>query len=114
MEMKRVVITGLGAVSPNGGTAEEFWNNSINGKSGIGPMTLCDPTNYTCQIAGEIEDFDPTIVIDPKEARRMARFSQLAVVAGKEALTSSGIDIQKLDSRLKFYDRFTYFLGSIS
>lgn len=98
MEMKRVVITGLGAVSPNGGTAEEFWNNSINGKSGIGPMTLCDPTNYTCQIAGEIEDFDPTIAIDPKEARRMARFSQLAVVAGKEALTSSGIDIQKLDS----------------
>lgn len=96
--MKRVVITGLGAVSPNGGTAEEFWNNSINGKSGIGPMTLCDPTNYTCQIAGEIEDFDPTIAIDPKEARRMARFSQLAVVAGKEALTSSGIDIQKLDS----------------
>ena len=80
--MKRVVITGLGAVSPNGGTAEEFWNNSINGKSGIGPMTLCDPT----------------IAIDPKEARRMARFSQLAVVAGKEALTSSGIDIQKLDS----------------
>ena len=98
MEMKRVVITGLGAVSPNGGTAEEFWHNSINGKSGIGPMTLCDPTNYTCQIAGEIEDFDPTIAIDPKEARRMARFSQLAVVAGKEALTSSGIDIQKLDS----------------
>ena len=98
MEMKRVVITGLGAVSPNGGTAEEFWNNSINGKSGIGPMTLCDPTNYTCQIAGEIEDFDSTIAIDPKEARRMARFSQLAVVAGKEALTSSGIDIQKLDS----------------
>ena len=98
MEMKRVVITGLGAVSPNGGTAEEFWNNSINGKSGIGPMTLCDPTNYTCQIAGEIEDFDPTIAIDPKEARRMARFSQLAVVAGKEALTSSGIDIQKFDS----------------
>ena len=96
--MKRVVITGLGAVSPNGGTAEEFWNNSINGKSGIGPMTLCDPTNYTCQFAGEIEDFDPTIAIDPKEARRMARFSQLAVVAGKEALTSSGIDIQKLDS----------------
>ena len=98
MEMKRVVITGLGAVSPNGGTVEEFWDNSINGKSGIGPMTLCDPTNYTCQIAGEIEDFDPTIAIDPKEARRMARFSQLAVVAGKEALTSSGIDIQKLDS----------------
>ena len=98
MKMKRVVITGLGAVSPNGGTAEEFWHNSINGKSGIGPMTLCDPTNYTCQIAGEIEDFDPTIAIDPKEARRMARFSQLAVVAGKEALTSSGIDIQKLDS----------------
>ena len=98
MEMKRVVITGLGAVSPNGGTAEEFWHNSINGKSGIGPMTLCDPTNYTCQIAGEIEDFDPAIAIDPKEARRMARFSQLAVVAGKEALTSSGIDIQKLDS----------------
>ncbi|MQG08269.1 MAG: beta-ketoacyl-ACP synthase II [SAR202 cluster bacterium] len=96
--MKRVVITGLGAVSPNGGTVEEFWDNSINGKSGIGPMTLCDPTNYTCQIAGEIEDFDPTIAIDPKEARRMARFSQLAVVAGKEALTSSGIDIQKLDS----------------
>ena len=96
--MKRVVITGLGAVSPNGGPAEELWNNSINGKTGIGPMTLCDPTNYTCQIAGEIEDFDPTIAIDPKEARRMARFSQLAVVAGKEALTSSGIDIQKLDS----------------
>ena len=98
MQTQRVVITGLGAVSPNGITVKEFWNSLINGKSGIGPMTLCDPSGYTCRIAGEILDFDPSVAIDFKESRRMARFSQLAVVAGKEALINSGLNLEGIDS----------------
>ena len=95
MESKRVVITGQGAVSPNGLSVTEFWSNLVKGVSGIGPMTLCDPTEYTCQIAGEVTEFDPLVAIDPKEARRMARFSQLAVVAGKEALLDSGLNFHE-------------------
>tara|TARA_A100001037_G_scaffold110149_1_gene100452 strand:- start:4172 stop:5416 length:1245 start_codon:yes stop_codon:yes gene_type:complete len=98
VESKRVVITGQGAVSPNGLSVTEFWSNLVKGVSGIGPMTLCDPTEYTCQIAGEVTEFDPLVAIDPKEARRMARFSQLAVVAGKEALLDSGLNLMGTDS----------------
>lgn len=98
MELKRVVITGLGAVSPIGLTVGEFWKSLVEGKSGIGPMTLCDPTDYTCQIAGEVTGFDPSLYIDPKEARRMARFSQLAIAAGQEALDNSGLNLSQLDS----------------
>ena len=73
-QRRRVVVTGLGAITPLGLTADEFWQNLLAGQSGIGPMTLCDPTDYPCQIAGQADDFNPTDYIGNREARRMARF----------------------------------------
>ena len=80
-----------------GQTPDAFWANLLAGKPGIGPMTLCDATDYPCRIAGEVRDFDPTQYIDGKEARRMARFSQLAVAAGLTAVESAGLDISQED-----------------
>ena len=96
-DRNRVVITGMGAITPLGQTPDAFWANLIAGKPGIGPMTLCDATDYPCRIAGEVRDFDPTQYIDGKEARRMARFSQLAVAAGLTAVESAGLDISQED-----------------
>ena len=96
-DRNRVVITGMGAITPLGQTPDAFWANLLAGKPGIGPMTLCDATDYPCRIAGEVRDFDPTQYIDGKEARRMARFSQLAVAAGLTAVESAGLDISKED-----------------
>ena len=93
----RVVITGMGAITPLGRTADTFWANLLAGKSGIGPMTLCDPSDYPCRISGEVSDFDPVEYINSKEARRMARFSQLAVAAGLTAVESAGLDVSKED-----------------
>ena len=93
----RVVVTGLGAITPLGQTADTFWQNLVAGKSGIGPMTLCDPTDYPCRISGEVSDFDPVQYINAREARRMARFSQLAVAAGLSAVESAGLDMSRED-----------------
>ncbi|MBM3942178.1 MAG: beta-ketoacyl-ACP synthase II [SAR202 cluster bacterium] len=98
MERKRVVITGMGAVTPLGQGVETFWSNLVAGKSGVGPMTLCDPTVYPCRISGEVRDFDPAAYLDVKEARRMARFSQLAVAAAQMAVASAQLDTSKEDS----------------
>ena len=98
MERPRVVITGMGAITPLGLTANLFWENLLQGKSGIGPMTLCDPTDYPCRIAGEAIDFDPDKFISPRESRRMARFSQLAVSAALMAVEDSHLDVSKEDS----------------
>ena len=94
----RVVITGMGAMTPLGETIEEYWEGLVNGKSGIGPMTLADSSEYPCKISGEVSNFDPSTYINPKEARRMARFSQLAVSAAGLALEDSGIDLDKENS----------------
>ncbi|MCH8279752.1 MAG: beta-ketoacyl-ACP synthase II, partial [Chloroflexi bacterium] len=93
----KVVVTGMGAITPLGQTADVFWKNLVAGKPGIGPMTLCDPTGYPCQIAGEVRDFDPGQYLDNREARRMARFSQLAVAAGLTAVESAGLKMSKED-----------------
>jgi 3-oxoacyl-[acyl-carrier-protein] synthase II len=85
----------MGAITPLGQTADAFWKSLVAGKPGIGPMTLCDPTNYPCRIAGEVRDFDPTEYLDSREARRMARFSQLAVAAGLTAVESAGLNISR-------------------
>ena len=85
MEKRRVVVTGIGAITPLGQSAETFWAKLVAGVSGIGPMTLCDPAGYPCRIAGEVTEFDPTDFLPAREARRMARFSQLAVAAGLQA-----------------------------
>ena len=95
MDRKRVVITGVGAITPLGQSVDAFWANLVAGKSGIGPMTLCDPTGYPCRIAGEVIDFDPADYIPIREARRMARFSQLAVAAGLKAVESADIKMNK-------------------
>ena len=91
----RVVITGMGAITPLGQTADLFWKNLVAGVPGIGPMTLCDPTDYPCRIAGEVRDFDPAQYLDNRDARRMARFSQLAVAAGTTAVESAGLDMSQ-------------------
>ena len=97
-QRRRVVVTGLGAITPLGLTADEFWDNLVAGKSGIGPMTLCDPTDYPCQIAGQADDFNPNDYIGSREARRMARFSQLAVAAAMQAVADADLDIAGEDA----------------
>lgn len=97
MDRRRAVITGMGAVTPLGLTAREFWRNLVQGKSGVGPMTLCDPTLFPCRIAGEVNGFDPVQYISGKEARRMARFSQLGVGAALMAVEDSGLDMSSED-----------------
>ena len=93
----RVVVTGLGAVTPLGVTAGEFWKNLVDGVSGIGPMTLCDTTDYPTKIAGEIPDFNPRDRLDARDARRMSRFSQIAVTAGLMAIEDAGLDLESED-----------------
>jgi 3-oxoacyl-[acyl-carrier-protein] synthase II len=87
----------MGAITPLGLTPEKFWKNLVAGKSGISGMTLCDPTDYPCQIAGEVRDFDPVQYVGSKEARRMARFSQLAVAAAMTAVESARLKMSEED-----------------
>jgi beta-ketoacyl-acyl-carrier-protein synthase II len=87
----RVVITGLGAISPLGLTAREFWDGLLAGRSGITRITHFDASGLPCQVAGEIKGFDPKKFIDFKEARRMSRCSQLAIAASREALSDAGL-----------------------
>ncbi len=88
----RVVITGMGVISPLGENVETFWEAVVAGRSGVGPMTLADPASYPCRIAAEVRDWQPERHIDRKEARRMARFSQFAVAAAGQALADAGVD----------------------
>ncbi|MDP6124293.1 MAG: beta-ketoacyl synthase N-terminal-like domain-containing protein, partial [Candidatus Latescibacteria bacterium] len=82
---RRVVITGVGVVTPVGTGVPKFWEAIVAGKSGIGLVTAFDTTGYPTQIAGEALDFDPTATIPPKEIRRMDRFAQMAITASLEA-----------------------------
>ena len=88
----------MGAMTPLGETIGEYWDGLVNGRSGIGPITLADASDYPCKIAGEVSGFDPTRYINPKEARRMARFSQLAVSAAGLAIEDAGLDLSKEDA----------------
>ena len=97
MDANRVVITGMGAISPLGNTPDQFWKHLLEGKSGIGPMTLCDSTDYPCHIAGEVKDFDPAQYVGTRESRRMARFSQLAVAAALSSVESARLNMNKED-----------------
>ncbi len=96
---RRVVITGLGVISPLGNTLNEFWANSVAGRSGIAPITRFDLTGYPCRIGGEVRDFDPTLFMDRKAARRMARFSHFAVAAARQAWTHAGLPEELGDPR---------------
>lgn len=97
MELRRVVITGLGAISPLGNTAPDTWKAMIEGVSGIAPITSFDATHYKTQFAGEVKGFDPMTVIDRKEARKMDRYSQFSICVADEALRDSGLDLEKQD-----------------
>lgn len=96
--MRRVVVTGMGAVTPLGNTAEEFWSNIKAGKVGIGPITKFDTTDYKAKVAGEVKDFKPDEYMDFKTAKRMEPFSQYAAAAALMAVKDSGIDIEKEDA----------------
>ncbi len=87
----RIVITGMGMITPLGHTVEESWDSLLNGRSGIGPITQFDPTGLPAKIAGEVKEFSPKKYMDFKEARRMSRASQLAVAAATIALTDAGL-----------------------
>ncbi len=95
--MRRVVVTGMGAVTPIGNNVESFWDGIKSGKCGIDTVTHFDASGFKTQIAGEVKDFDPTEYIEKKEARKMDRYTQLAVVAASEAVADSGIDMEKED-----------------
>ncbi|MBI4338913.1 MAG: beta-ketoacyl-ACP synthase II [Chloroflexi bacterium] len=94
---RRVVVTGMGAVTPLGLSVDAFWRNLVAGRSGIGPITLCDPTDFPCRIAGELKDFDPSQFVPAKEARRMARFTQLAVAAAGMAVEDAHLNVDRAD-----------------
>lgn len=97
MELKRVVVTGLGAITPLGNTLPETWEGLINGKSGAGPITEFDASKFKTRFACEVKDFDPLSVMDRKEARKCDRYTLLALKVAKEAVTDSGLDIEKED-----------------
>jgi len=93
----RAVITGMGVVSPVGSHLNEFWNNLIEGKSGIGLLTRFDTTNLPTKVAAEVKDFEPTDWINKKESRHMDRFAQFAIAAAKMALQDSALDLEKVN-----------------
>lgn len=97
MELKRVVVTGLGAVTPLGNTAPDTWRNLVAGKSGAGPITLFDASKFKTQFACEVKDFNVLDYFDRKEARRFDRYAQFAMVASDESLKDSGLDLEKVD-----------------
>ena len=95
---RRVVVTGMGAITPIGNDVESFWKGLKEKKLGFGPITYFDTTEYKAKLAAEVKDFDPKKYMDPKAARRMEAFSQYAVAAAKEALNNAGIEIEKEDA----------------
>jgi 3-oxoacyl-[acyl-carrier-protein] synthase II len=100
---RRVVITGLGAITPLGNDVETFWSNLKNGVSGIGKIEAFDTSAYACKIGGEVRGFDPKAFFkNPKDVRRTDRFAQLALAAARMALDDSGIDVEKLKHRDRF------------
>lgn len=97
MELKRVVVTGLGAVTPVGNNAEETWNNLLAGKSGAAPITHFDTTNFKTKFACEVKDLNVTDYLDRKEARKLDRYTQLAMIAAMQGVNDSGLDLEKED-----------------
>jgi|SRR5690554_453316 len=107
MELKRVVVTGLGAITPLGNNVEEFWNNLSNGASGAAPITHFDASKFKTQFACEIKNYNPQDYFDRKEERKLDLFAQYALVATKEAMEDSKIDLKSVD-----LDRFGVIWGA--
>ena len=94
---RRVVVTGMGTISPLGNTVEKLWNGLLEGKSGAGPVTRFDTEGFTCKIACELKDFDPDDYLERKEQRRMDLNSQYAMAASQAAIDDSGIDLDSIE-----------------
>ena len=94
---RRVVITGMGAITPIGNSVEEFWNGIKEGKTGFGSITYFDTADYRCKLAAEVKDFDPAQYMDKKSARRMEQFCQFAVVAAGQAIADAGLIMEQED-----------------
>ena len=94
---RRVVVTGMGAITPIGNSVEEFWNGIKEGKTGFGPITYFDTADYRCKLAAEVKGFDPTQYMDKKSARRMEQFCQFAVAAAGQAISDAGLDMEQED-----------------
>lgn len=94
---RRVVVTGMGALTPIGNNVSDFWNNAKAGKLGIDYVTLVDKDEVSVKIAGEVKDFDPTEYLDRKESKRLDRFCQFALVSAKEAIESANLDLDNMD-----------------
>lgn len=97
MELKRVVVTGLGTLTPIGNNVSQFWDSLLKGVSGAGLITRFDSTNFKCKIAAEVKDFDPAVFFDRKEIRKIDLFSQYGMVAADEAIRDAGLDIDRLN-----------------
>ena len=98
LQLKRVVVTGLGAITPIGNTLTEYWEGLLSGRNGIGLITLFDASRHACRIAGEVKGFDPHDYIERREAKRMDRFAQFAVAASKQALADAQFVINDLNA----------------
>ena len=107
MSTRRVVVTGLGTLSPVGNTADEFWSSLVQGRSGVGMITKFDTTGYPTRIAGEVRDFDPLNFVDKKEARRLDPYLQYAVASSVLAVQDAALDTDKIDG-----SRFGVLIGS--
>ncbi len=107
MQKRRVVITGMGVISPVGTGSAKFWKSLVEGKSGIRPITSFDAKDFECQIAGDVIDFDPLTHFNTKDARHLANFVKFAVVATREAIANAKLDLQKTD-----LDRVGVLIGS--
>ena len=94
---RRVVVTGMGAITPIGNSVEEFWNGIKEGKTGFGPITYFDTADYRCKLAAEVKDFDPAQYMDKKSARRMEQLCQFAVAAAGQAITDAGLTMEQED-----------------
>lgn len=94
---RRVVVTGMGAITPIGNSVEEFWNGIKEGKTGFGPITYFDTADYRCKLAAEVKDFDPAQYMDKKSAHRMEQFCQFAVAAAGQAISDAGLDMEQED-----------------
>ncbi len=103
----KVVITGMGAITPLGNDVETFWSNLVAGRSGVTPITRFDATKYATRIAAEVKDFDPTLWMERKEAKRNDRFVQLAIGAARQAVEAARLDVPNLDA-----DRIGVIVGS--
>ena len=97
MNTRRVVVTGIGAITPIGNNLKEYWESLIEGVSGAGPITLFDPTNFKTRFACEVKDFNPTEYIDRKQARKLDRFCQFAIIVADQAFNDSGLSVDKIN-----------------